>query len=473
MTRLSLLLAAAVLPSAFLPTAALGQTATAPAQRAPVAQQAAALRDEALRSDTLAWDITEGLSTEVGPRLAGTEAEARARQWMAAKLRALGFRNVRIEEFDMPVWVRGEERAEIVAPFPQPLTLAALGRSAATPARGLTSEVVAFDSLAAFEAAPDAAVRGQIVYITHRMSRTQDGSSYGQFGAARFQGPALAARKGAAAILIRSIGTDSHRTPHTGVTTWPEGVRPIPAAALANPDADQLERVLARGRPVKLRLTLTPRMVGTRRSGNVIAEVPGSDPRAGTILVGGHLDSWDLSPGIFDNAAGIGIITAAAKRIMTAGQPRRTIRVVAFGAEEVGVLGGTDYYNRHRGEGDVVLVAESDFGADRVWRLETSLAPENQRLGERLAALLSPLGVVRGRDPAGAGADLGAWARSGTAAIDLNQDGTRYFDLHHTANDTLDKVDPAQLRQNVAAWVAMLALMADAAEPVGRVPPRN
>ncbi len=469
---LPLLAAAALLSSAALPAAASAQPRPAPMQGA-VAQQAETLRDAALGGDTIAWDIAEGLSTEVGPRLAGTEAEARARQWMAAKFRRLGFQNVAIEEFDMPVWVRGEERAEILTPFPQPLTLAALGRSGATPARGLTGEIAAFDSLAALEAAPGAAVRGRIVYITHRMTRTQDGSSYGHFGTARFQGPALAARKGAAAIVIRSIGTDANRTPHTGVITWPDGVRPIPAAALSNPDADQLERVLARGRPVTLRLTLTPRMIGTRRSGNVVAEVPGADPSAGTILIGGHIDSWDLSPGIFDNAAGVGITTAAAKRIMDAGRPRRTIRVVAFGAEEVGVLGGTDYFNRHRADGDVVLVAESDFGADRVWRLETSLAPENQALADRLAALLSPLGVVRGRDPAGAGADLGAWARSGTAAVDLNQDGTRYFDLHHTANDTLDKVDPAQLRQNVAAWVAMLAVMADAPEQIGRVPPRD
>jgi hypothetical protein len=439
----------------------------APAQNASA--QAERLRDAALKDD-VAFDIMEGLTTEIGPRLAGTEAEGRAREWAVRKLKSLGFANVHVETFDMPVWVRGEERAEILAPFPQPLVLTALGNSGATPAGGISAQVVAFDTLAALEAASDASVRGKIVFVTHGMTRTQDGSQYGYYGAVRRNGPSIASRKGAAAIVIRSIGTDKHRNPHTGVQTWSQGATPIPAAALSIPDAEQLQRVLKRGKPVTMRLLLTPRNIGIRQSGNVVAEVPGTDRNAGTILIGGHLDSWDLGTGAFDNAAGVAITAAAAKRIMDAGRPRRTIRIVWFGAEEVGGNGGDDYRTAHQKE-NIVLVAESDFGADRVWRMDTRFAPGNAALADRIAAALAPLGIGRSGAPAGAGADLGAWARGGTAAIDLKQDGTRYFDYHHTPDDTLDKVDPEQLRQNVAAWTAMLSIAANAREEIGRTLP--
>ena len=431
----------------------------------------AALRDAALK-DEIAWDITEDLTTEIGPRLAGTEAEARARAWAVTRLKQLGFSNVRIETYDMPVWVRGEEEAEIVAPFPQKLVITALGNSAATPAAGLVAEVVGFDSLAALEAAPDAAVRGKIVFVSHAMKPTEDGSGYGYYGGARRQGPSVASRKGAVGIVIRSIGTDYHRNPHTGVQSFAEGVAPIPAGALSLPDADQLQRILARGRPVTMRLLLTPRNIGTRQSGNVIAEVPGSDPAAGIVLVGGHLDSWDLGTGAFDDAAGVAITAAAAKRIMDAGTPRRTIRVVWFGAEEVGLFGGLDYFAKHKDEKHA-LVAESDFGADRIYRVDSRLGPAAEPVAKRLAAALYPLGIVGGSTTeAGGGPDIGMWTRVGTPAVDLNQDGTRYFDYHHTPDDTLDKIDPEQLRQNVAAWTAMLAVVANAEEELLPTAPR-
>jgi hypothetical protein len=433
-----------------------------------IADRAAALRDAALKDDTIAWEMLEGLTTEVGQRMAGTEAEERARQWAVRHLTRLGFSNVHIEPFDMPVWVRGEERAEIVSPFPQRLVVTALGNSGATPAGGIEAEVIGFDSVEALEAAPDASVRGKIVFVTHNMQANQDGSGYGPFGAPRRRGPSVASRKGAVGIVVRSIGTDHHRNPHTGVQDWSNGARPIPAAALSIPDAEQLQRMLARGQPVRMRLTLTPRNIGRRRSGNVVAEVPGTDPSAGVIVIGGHLDSWDLGTGALDNGAGVAIVTAAAHRIMQAGRPRRTIRIVLFGAEEVGGLGGETHFNLHRGDGNVVLVAESDFGADRVWRIAFNFGPGNAALADRVTALLAPLGIVRGRDAANAGADLGAWPRIGVAAVDLNQDGSRYFDYHHTPDDTLDKVDLAQLRQNVAAWTAMLAAAADAPEAIER-----
>lgn len=423
------------------------------------------LRDAAL-TDTVAWDITEGLTTEIGPRLAGTPDEARARDWAVARLKALGFSNVRIEPYQMPVWVRGEERAAIVSPFPQPLAITALGNSGATPAKGLEADIVYFPTLDDLKAAPAGSLKGKIAFVSHSMAATQDGSSYGAFGAVRRAGPAIAAQKGAAAIVIRSLGTDHHRNPHAGSTVFSAGTVAIPAGALSVPDAEQLERVLKRGRPVRLRLTLTPRQIGMRESGNVIAEVPGSDPAAGVVLIGGHLDSWDLGTGAFDDAAGLGITTAAAKRIMDAGRPRRTIRVVWFGAEEVGGVGGAAYAKAHAGDRHA-LAAESDFGADRVWRFDVALPPESAAIGDRLAAALAPLGITRGTAVAGDGTDIGPTLAQNVAAIDLTQSGLRYFDLHHTPDDTLDKVDPVQLQQNVAAWTAMLAVVANAPEPIG------
>ncbi len=442
---------------------------TAPPTPAAVDPRVAALRDAALKDD-LAYDIVEGLTTEVGARLAGTDAEARARTWAVAKLTALGFSNVRSEPYRMPVWVRGAEEAEIVAPVPQKLTLTALGNSASTGAGGLTGELVVFSSYVEFANAPATAVKGKIVYIGNTMQPTQDGSSYGANGTARFTGPALAAQKGAAAIVIRSIGTDAHRLPHTGVTDFPAGVKPIPAAALSTPDATLIERLARRGQPIRLKLLLTPKMIGERESGNVIAEVPGTDPSAGIVLVGGHLDSWDLGTGAIDDASGVAITAAAAKRIMDSGQrPRRTIRVVWFGAEEVGGFGGKAYAQRHGSERHATA-SESDFGADRVWRFETQLPESAKSVTVRLASALAPLGIVHGSGLAGDGTDIEPTVATGVAGIDLNQSGLRYFDTHHTPDDVLERVDPEQLRQNVAAWTTMLAIVANAPEEIGAVP---
>lgn len=420
-------------------------------------QETARLRDAAM-TDSLAWEITEGLTTEIGQRKAGSDAEARARDWAVAKLKALGFANVRVDPFEVPYWERGEATAEIVAPFPQSLTLTALGNSAGTPSKGLKAEVIGFDSLAALSAADPASIKGKIVFVTHRMAPAQDGSPYGPVGAIRRTGPSIASKLGAAAILIRSIGTDKHRNPHTGAQAWAEGAKPIPALALANPDADQLERILKRGQPVTIALNVTAKMAGKRPSGNVIAEVPGRDPNAGIIVVGGHLDSWDLGTGAIDDASGVAITTAAAKRIMDAGQPLRTIRVVWFGSEEIGLFGGIDYREKHGAEKHQLL-AESDFGADRVWRFETNVAGAALPAMKPIAAALSPLGIEQNPSNGNAsGSDISEVAKLGIPVLELSQDGTRYFDLHHTPDDTLDKIDPAQLRQNVAAWTAMLSV---------------
>jgi hypothetical protein len=442
---------------------ALACAGSSAASQTVSASEVASLQRSALQDD-YAWSILEALTTEVGPRLAGTEQEARARAWSVARLRALGFANVRVEPFDMPVWVRGAEQAWVTAPFPQPLAVTALGNSGATPPQGIEAEVVGYDSFEAFEAAPADAVRGKIVFVSHAMSKTQDGSSYGAFGHARRQGPTLASKRGALAIVIRSIGTDYHRNPHTGAQQFTEGATPIPAGALSIPDAEQLQRILTRGQPVRLRLVMTPRQVGSRQSGNVIAEVPGRDRAAAPILVGCHLDSWDLATGAVDDGAGCAIVAAAAKRIMDRGRPLRPIRIVWFGAEEVGLLGAEAYRAAHGKEPHYAL-AESDFGAGRVWKVDSKLGPQRKGEAEAIALALRPLGIVPGSLELASGPDVGAMIADGHPGVSLRQDGTDYFDLHHTPDDTLDKVDPAALRQNVAAWTTMLAVLSGGIAP--------
>ncbi|MBM6574840.1 M20/M25/M40 family metallo-hydrolase [Microvirga sp. SRT01] len=433
----------------------------------------ATLRDKAL-ADTSAYSIVEGLTTEIGPRPpGGSAAQARAREWSVARLKAMGFRNVRIEPYTLHnVWERGAETGEVVAPYPQPLRLTALGNSGATPANGLTAPVVYFATLNDLLLAPEGSLRGKIAFVSNTMQPTQDGSSYGSQGSARFVGPNVAAKKGAAALVIRSIGTDHGRGPHAGTTNFEAGVTPIPAAALSVADAENLERMVKLGKPVTLRLVLTPRFVGDRQSGNVVAEVPGTDRDAGIVLVGGHLDSWELGTGAIDDASGIAITAAAAKLVMDAGRPRRTIRVVWFGDEETGGYGGQAYAEAHKGERHATA-SESDFGADRVWRVETNFAGAAKPVGDRLAMALAPLGIVRGTALAGDGTDIGPVIRTGVAGVDLNQSGLRYFDWHHTPEDTLDRIDPAQLQQNVAAWTTMLSIVANAPEEIGPVTPRG
>jgi carboxypeptidase Q len=436
----------------------------------PLPAAAAPSRSEAIREaalqDSVAWDFVEGLTTEVGPRPAGTPQEARAREWAVAKLKRLGFANVRAEPYRMPVWLRGKDEAHVTAPFPQRLVLAALGNSASTPDKGIEAELVYFPTLAALEAAPDGSLKGKIAFVSHSMTATQDGSSYGYFGATRRQAPSIASRKGAAAILIRSIGTDHHRQAHSGIQMWADGVKPIPAAALSIPDADQLTRILARGQSVRLHLTLTSRMLKNQPSGNVIAELPGNDPAAGIVIAACHLDSWDQGTGAIDDASGCGIVAAAALHAAKAGPLRRTIRILMAGAEEVGGDGGRAYFAAHAAEPHA-LVMESDFGADRVWRVDYKLPAGHEGLAGRISAALSPLGIAQSHSAAGGGSDIEPLVKAGIPVIDLQQDGIRYFDIHHTPDDTLDKVDRAQLRQNVSAWAVALFETANAQESLG------
>ncbi len=426
-------------------------------------ERAVLLRDSALEG-TRAYEWVERLTTEVGPRLGGTEGEARARLWAMETLEGLGFSNVHIDPFTIDGWLRGEERAEVIAPFPQPLAITALGRSVATPSQGIEAEVVVFEDLAALRRADPALVKGKIVYAGHAMQATQDGSSYGHSGRLRWQGPSEAARKGAVAIMIRSIGTDSHRMPHTGGTGYDDDVTPIPAVALSNPDADQLERIALRGLPIRIALTVTPRALGQVRSGNVIADIPGRENPEEIVIIGGHLDSWDLATGAIDDGAGVGITLETARLIMASGwQPRRTVRLILWGSEELGLLGGRHYAEQHKNQlRRHVIATESDFGAGRIWQMTHSVNDAAKPLVELIGELVAPLGVAPGADDVRhSGPDLTPMIEAGMPGFRFTQDGSDYFDLHHTPDDTLDKIDPSNLDQNVAAYLVFTWLAAE------------
>ncbi len=421
------------------------------------------MADATLTQDTIAWDFVEGITTEVGPRQAGTEAEARARDWAMAWLSKHGFQNVANEPFEMETWVPGDiHRAHVISPFPQPLTVQPLGYSAATPVGGIEAEIAAFDSFEDLLAVPDGSLAGKIVYVSHEMRVSMDGSHYGQFGLARFAGPTVAANKGAAAIVIKSIGTDHHRNPHTGMTRWGDSAAPIPAAAMSLPDAANLERMIDRagGKPITLKLELNPRLLGTTMSGNVVGEIVGRNPALPPVLLACHIDSWWNAPGAFDDGAGCGIIAAAALHVSHTGQPLRTIRVLFAGAEEVGLWGSVAYSAAHIDE-PIAVGIESDFGADRIWRFESNFRETNPDLHDRIRLSVARFGVANSTIVASGGADLNIARDQKAAIIDLQQDGTRYFDLHHTPDDTLDKIDPEQLRQNVAVWTQVVGILAN------------
>lgn len=435
---------------------------------------AAQLRDTALHDPT-AMTVLTSLTTEVGPRLAGSDADARGVAWAVAKFKALGFDKVYTEPVTYPKWVRRHESGTIVAPFPQPFVLTALGHSPGTPKGGLTAQVIGFESLAALKAADPATIKGKIVYVGFRMQRHQDGHDYGTGSMVRVAGPVIAAEKGAAGYLLRSAGTDAHeRIAHTGVTGFKPGdAHAIPAAALSNPDADQLERILAYGKPVNVHLDLDCGFDGDYTGANVIGEITGAKHPDQVVAIGGHLDSWDPGTGAIDDGAGIAISMTAAKLIHELPQrPDRTIRVIAFANEEMGLWGARAYADQHAKDvGKFMLGTDSDLGAGKIYRMRASVKPQARHAIQQIADVLKPLGVTYDATrPGGGGSDLGSMHAKGMAALTLNQDATRYFDWHHTSNDTLDKVDPDELAQNVAAYAVWTYMAAQADGDFGSAP---
>ncbi len=426
------------------------------------------LHQQAL-AGTHAYDIARSLTVEVGPRPAGSKAYDAAVEWGLRKMKELGFSNVHAEKTTVPHWVRGEESGAIVAPYPQPVHLAALGGSVGTPAAGIEAQVIEVPSLDAVAKLDPAQVKGKIVFYNVPMQRTKDISGYANAVPVRGAGASAAAKLGAVAVVIRSIGTDNNRTPHTGAMRYRDGVEKIPAAALSNPDADLLAAELASGKLVTFRLKLGAHVEPDVETASVVGDIPGREKPEEIVLLGGHLDSWDLGTGAIDDAAGIAITMETARRISELPRkPRRTIRVVLFANEEFGTNGARSYAEAHKGELDRHRMAgESDLGAGRVWRISSHVDPAKLPVVADLAKIL---GVEQGANDAGGGADLGPMSPARVPVISLSQDASAYFDYHHTANDTLDKIDPKDLDQNVASWVAVAYVIAEMPGDLGRAP---
>lgn len=455
----------------FTRTVILGASALILAATA-MAQEAAPL-DAAIESttkvliqqglnDDVGLKFVEDLTTEVGQRLAGSESEARARDWSVAELEELGFDNVRVETFEIPFWSRKSESVAVMGESAQPLVATALGGSAPTPKGGVTAEVVRFESLYDLQQAPISKVDGKIVFIDEGMIKTMDGSGYGMAVRKRSQCAKVSVEKGAVACLIRSVGTQPHRMPHTGIMARDGAEGEGAVAAISGPDADQLTRLLERG-PVTVSVDIQTEIKTNAPSGNVIAELTGTDLKDEIILLGCHLDSWDLGTGALDDGAGCGIVVGAAMLIAGLDErPRRTIRVVLYGAEEVGLFGATAYAREHGDDLDKhVLASESDFGAGPIWRFQTRFGEAALPYARTIQNLLMPLGVTPDDNRAFGGPDIGILARAGVPVVTPGQNGMDYFDYHHTPDDTFDKIKPAEFRQNIAVYAAFAYIAAE------------
>ena len=428
------------------------------------------LIERGLRSE-LAWNIVSSLTTNIGPRLAGSEAEARARGWGARLGEELGFDRVAVETFALPFWERGQSRLILRRPYSLELRATALGGSGGS--RGsVDAEVVYFRSVYELSKALDESLAGKIAFVDGEpMVKSQTGAGYGPANQRRRVGWQHAQRAGARALVVRSVGSSSRRFAHTGMMsaragdtdadeTWAQ----IPVMAISNPDADQLRRLHQQGESLSFTLQSEAGFRGEATSGNVILDLVGREQPEEIVLIGAHLDSWDLGTGAIDDGAGVAITTAAAALIAQLPQrPRRTIRVVMFGAEEVGLLGAYAYARLHADEiWNHVLATESDFGADRIWQLVSNVNPQANAAIDAIGRLLSPLNIVRGGSAVpGGGPDIIPLVSLGVPTVRLNQNGRDYFDLHHTADDTLDKIEPQKLAQNVAAYAALTWLAAE------------
>ncbi len=417
-----------------------------------------------------AYETVRELLEASGPRLTGSPGGALAVAWAKNALEARGFVNVHTEPVVAPHWERGEEHGQLLVPIPLKLSLCALGGSVGTAPEGVEADVVEATSLEAVDALGEKA-KGKIVLIWKVMERGPSGAGYGATVPIRSDGASRAARVGAAAVVIRSVGTSNARFPHTGAVNYAEGVAKIPAAALAANDADLLHSYLSNGTRVRVKLTLGARTLPDAATANVVGEIPGREKPGEIVVAGGHLDSWDLGMGAEDDGAGCGIVIEAARLVgALPRRPRRTIRVVLFANEENGLAGGLAYAKAHAAELlQHVGAVEADAGSGRArgfgWMAGASAEP----FLEDLAAFLAPSGLGETRK-GGGGADVGPMRLAGVPLFSAIQDASRYFDVHHTADDTLDKIDREGLNTNVATVAALLYTLAESETPVERTP---
>lgn len=410
-----------------------------------------------------AYDTVASLTTEVGPRLAGSEGDAKAVAWAQRTLKSLGFDKVWIEPVTVKRWVRHQEEAQVISPFTQKLHVVALGGSVATPKEGIEASIVHFENVDALKKASSESIKNKIVFISQPTERTRDGSGYGKAVVMRIEGAPEAAKRGAIALLIRSVGTDHHRLAHTGMMMYDDKIQKIPAAALSTPDADMLVRQLSYGKPVTVKLLLDTHNGFDATSANVIAEIKGRELPEQIVLLGAHLDSWDLGTGAIDDGAGVAIVTAAAHAISKLPQrPKRTLRVVLYANEEFGLVGAEAYAKKHAKDlHRIKLAMEADFGAGKVWEFATRVPEQQLAKMKIIANTLAPLGITQGDNQAHGGPDLQPLMKLGVPVVTLHQDGTDYFDYHHTANDTLDKINPETLKQATTAFATTAYLAAE------------
>jgi hypothetical protein len=453
---------------------------------------AASLRDAALK-DSGTWEILEELVSVAPKRLAGSPGDEIARDWAIEKLESFGFDRVWVNEFKLRGWERLSASATVLGEESIALDITSLGKSVSTPDGGVTAQVVHFPSFADLEEAPASEVEGKIVFISNRMERKIDGSGYGPANVARSRGHEVVARKGGLALLIRSIGTDSHDAPHTGAMRFgedgmsqqqldlayeeavsaPYGNKTVAAGAISNLDSDAVEAMFDAGREVTVAMQIRNNDLGEITSYNIIGEMIGSERPQEVVITGGHIDAWETGVGAMDDGMGVAITMNAVAMIgALPTRPARTLRFVAFGAEELGLLGAKAYATEYS-DVDHVFGIESDFGIGKVWQLSPAVSDNAVPVLGEIATLLEPMGIAWNPEARGfPGPDLTPLViDKGLAGASLDGDGTFYFDLHHTAEDTLDKIEAADLDYNTAAYAALLYLVAehegrfDATEP--------
>ena len=451
-----------------------GKSAWTPEQLATMAR----LREAALK-DPYALNELRHLTDNIGPRLSGSPQAQQAVDYVAAEMRTLGA-TVTKEKATVPHWVRGLETAEVVS-WPgqtpgtaQKLVLTALGGSVATPVEGLTAEVVVVDDFNQLHALPPGAVNGKILLFNHKFDKelAAQGKGLDAYGGGviyRGSAPMVGASVGAAAVLVRSVGGADFRLPHTGLTAYTDGVPKIPAAALSSEDADMLKDLAAQG-PVRLHLTLTPQTLPDAPSFNVIADWKGTEHPEQVVIVSGHLDSWDLGTGAIDDGAGVVVSMQVIHLLKDLGiHPRRTVRFVAWMSEEEGSQGAAAYMAEHAGEAmNHIGAIESDLGCDHPTGIYYSGKPALGQWLRPVAQLLDPIGAETLVEAAETGEDISGLTEKGVPSFAPVQDSRFYFNYHHTAADTFDKVDPRHLNENAAVMAVLAYALADSAEPAPR-----
>jgi len=424
------------------------------------------LRQAAVGSD-YAYRQLAHLCNNIGPRLSGSPQAAHAVEYVASEMRRLGLR-VALDKLTVPHWVRGVETAELVKfegqarGTSQKIVLTALGGSVATPAEGLTADVVVVRDFDELSALGQSGVKGKIVLFDVKFDKQLAAQglaefAYGQAVVYRGAGPSAAARLGAVASLIRSVGSADYRLPHTGALRYLPDAPRVPAAAVTAEDADLIASLASQG-TVRMHLTLTPETLPDVESYNVVADIVGTENPEQIVIVSGHLDSWDLGTGAIDDGAGVAVAMQAANLITQLGlRPKRTIRFIAWMNEENGLAGGRGYAEQHRSElPNHIAAIESDLGADHSAGFSVHATAQAIQLLQPLSPILQPIGagVVR-QSTNSEGADVSPMDAAGVPTIAPILDNRSYFKYHHTAADTLDKVNPRELATNAAVMTAV------------------